>query len=127
MLSSIKSIINRKEGGIMKKIALLIITLLIITSWMVGCNKEVVVDYDNVIDFEAALNAGEDLTGKVVTFTVDKFAPNSAVGFNLQTGEHLNFVSTKHPGIKEGETVTVKVTDISSMLGSYIIEYEKVD
>ena len=83
-------------------------------------------DYPNVEDFEAALNAGEDLTGKTVTFTVTTFVPNSAFGYNLQTGEHLNFCSTTHPGVGEGDTVTVKVTEVQSVLGSYIIYYEFV-
>lgn len=111
----------------MRKISLQMITLLIIISSLTGCNSKVTVDYENVADFEAALNEGEDLVDKVVVFTVNKFKPKSAFGFNLQTGEHLNFVSTKNPSIKEGETVTVKVTNISSVFGSYIIEYEKVN
>lgn len=82
------------------------------------------VDYSNVEDFEAALNAGEDLTGKIVTITVDTFVPNSTLGYNIQTGEHLNFCSVTHPGVKEGDVLTVRVTEIESTLGSYIIYYE---
>jgi len=85
------------------------------------------VDYENVTDFEAALNAGEELTGKVVKFAVNEFVPNSTFGYNLQAGEHLNFCSAKNPGAKKGDTVIAKVTDIQSMLGSYIVEYELIE
>lgn len=81
-------------------------------------------DYADAESFEAALNAGEDLTGKTVTFTVDKFAPSSAFGYNLQAGEHLNFCSSENPKVKEGDTVTVKVEDVRSVIGSYIISYK---
>lgn len=102
-----------------------LLLLVLIASVFVACSGKVV-DYPNVEDFEAALNAGEDLTGKTVTFTVDTFVPNSAFGYNMQAGEHLNFCSTKNPNIKQGDTVTVKITEVSSVLGSYIIKYEIV-
>ena len=84
------------------------------------------VDYEREEDFEAALNAGEDLTGKTVTFTVREVHPGSVFGYNLYAGEHLNFVSSQNPGVKQGDTVTVKVTEINSVLGSWIISYKKV-
>lgn len=83
-------------------------------------------DYPDAASFEQALNAGEDLTGKTVTFTVKEFVPDSAFGYNLQAGEHLNFVSPTHPGAKAGDTVTVKVTEVQSALKSWIISYEKL-
>lgn len=83
-------------------------------------------DYEDVASFESALNAGEDVTGKTVRFSVDGFVPDSAFGYNMQTGEHLNFCSTKDPKVSVGDSVTVKVVDVSSMLGSWIISYEKV-
>ena len=110
----------------MKIRAIAILLLLVLgVSMLVACSGDAV-DYPNVEDFEAALNNGEDLTGKTVTFTVNKLVPNSAFGYNMQTGEHLNFCSTENPNVKEGDTVTVEVTEISSMLGSYIIKYELV-
>lgn len=84
-------------------------------------------NFANVNDFESALNADDDLTGKTVTFTVDTLVLDSAFGYNLQTGEYLNFCSTGNPGVKEGDSITVKVTEVASMLGSYIISYEKVN
>ena len=82
------------------------------------------VDYNDAESFESALNAGEDLTGKTVTFTVDEFSPNSAFGYNLMTGEHLNFCSSDNPNVKAGDTVTVKVESVKSVMGSYIITYK---
>lgn len=72
---------------------------------------------------EAALNAGTDVTGKVVQFTVSEIVPDSAFGYNLQTGEHLNFCSTSNPNVAVGDTVTVEIKEVISSLGSYIITY----
>lgn len=100
--------------------------IILVLSLLSGCSGDIKVDYANETDFEAALKAGEDLTEKVVTFTVDAMVPNSVCGYNLQAGEHLNFCSTNNPGVKEGDLITVKVTEVSSMLGSYLIQYEKI-
>ncbi len=100
--------------------------MLCITLAITGCGKKASVDYKDAKSFETALNNGEDLTGKTVTFTADELEPQSAFGYNIFAGEHLNFVSPENPNIKVGEEVTVKVTKIESMMGSWIISYEKV-
>lgn len=87
-------------------------------------NATVKADFGSAEDFEAALNAGQDLTGKTVTFKVKSVHPDSILGHNLWAGEHLNFISDEDPGIKSGDIVTVKVTKISNSLGSWIIHYE---
>lgn len=97
-----------------------ILTILILSSC--GASKEVKADY-NTKDAETALNNGEDLTGKTVEITVDKLAPNSAFGYNIQTGEHLNFVSNSNPKVKTGETLVVKIDEVNSVVGSFIINY----
>lgn len=111
----------------MKKLFAIVLTFMLTLS-LVACGKktETKVDYNNETAFEEALNNGEEMKGKTVTFTVSELAPDSAFGYNLQTGEHLNFCSTNNPGVEVGDTVTVKVTEVSSMLGSYIINYEMV-
>jgi len=81
-------------------------------------------DYATAEEFEAALNEGHDLTGKSVSFVVTDIRPNSAFGYNLITGKHLNFCSPKNPGYGIGDTVTVKVTSVTSVLGSYVIYYD---
>ena len=85
-------------------------------------------DYPDVTVFETALNSGEDLTGKTVCFCVSKLVPVSAFGYNLQAGNHLNFCSKEipDPEIAEGDTVTVKVTAVSIVMGSYIIRYKRL-
>jgi len=108
-----------------KTLSLVLIICVLFSFCLTGCAKTKV-DYASAADFEAALNAGDDLTGKVVSFTVDEVVPDSAIGYNLQAGEHLNFCSDENPGFKVGDTVTAKVTKVTSMLGSYIITYEKV-
>ena len=86
-----------------------------------------VIDYADVESFEAALNRGENLEGKVVQFKAMELHPQSAYGYNIWAGEHLNFVSEKNPDVKGGDTLTVKATSIESIIGSWIIHYEKVE
>lgn len=86
-----------------------------------------VIDYGDAESFEAALCDGENLEGKIVQFVAEELKPQSAFGYNIYAGEHLNFVSPENPDVKTGETVTVKATSVESTLGSWIISYEKVD
>ena len=86
-----------------------------------------VIDYGDAESFETALNEGKNLEGKIVRFVAGEFHPNSAWGYNVWAGEHLNFVSSEHPDIQEGDTVVVKVTTVKNALGSWIINYEKVE
>lgn len=81
-------------------------------------------DYANAEAFEAALNAGENLTGKTVRFVVTKFIPNSFFGYNLVGGQHLNFCSPHNPDAEVGQELTVVVQDVVSTMGSWIISYE---
>ena len=90
-----------------------------------GCGK-VSIDYGDAESFEAALNAGENLEGKVVRFTALELHPDSAAGYNVWAGEHLNFISSRNPDIKVGDIVVVRADEITSLLGSWFIKYEKV-
>ncbi len=113
----------------MKKYLFVFVAVLLMISMLSACGgskaeKETVVDFADAASFEAALNNGDDLTGKTVSFVVREIVPDSAFGYNLITGEHLNFCASKNPGVKVGDTVTVKVTEIQSVLGSYVISYE---
>ena len=123
-----------ERGKTMKKFLAVLVSLVLVLS-LVACggnagndsNAELKPDYEDVVSFEGALNAGEDLTGKTVAFTVNELIPDSAFGYNIQAGEHLNFCSPNNPGVKTGDAITVKVTEVTSMLGSYIISYEMVN
>lgn len=89
--------------------------------------EEVIIDYGDAESFEAALNEGKNLEGKVVRFVAGELHPQSKLGYNVWVGEHLNFVSSRNPDIQEGDTVTVRITSIENLLGSWIIDYEKVE
>lgn len=103
---------------------LMLILMLVCT---VACAKKPTIDYADAESFEAALNSGENLEGKVVQFVADEVHPRSARGYNIWAGEHLNFVSRKNPDVRQGDTVTVKATTIESNGGSWFIEYERID
>lgn len=90
----------------------------------VGNNRKNV-DYDTAEAFEAALNKGENCTGKTVTFIVTEFHPDSAFGYDMWAGEHLNFVSEAKVEAKAGDEVTVKVERVESFLGSWIVYYSR--
>lgn len=83
-------------------------------------------DYATAEDAEAALNAGKVLEGKTVRFRVNDLKPKSAFGYNLETGEHLNFVSPHNPKVKVGDVVIVKVKEVTSTLGSFVIKYSSL-
>jgi hypothetical protein len=109
-----------------KMLSLSLILCVLLCFLLTACSGEAKVDFASAEDFETALNAGDDLTGKTVAFTVNELVPDSAFGYNLQAGEHLNFCSSENPGVKKGDSIIVKVTKVASMLGSYVISYEKV-
>lgn len=83
-------------------------------------------DYENAEDFEEALNNGEKLEGCTVRIKVKEFHPESKLGYNIWAGEHLNFISSDNPDVKEGDSITIKVTKVENMLGSWIIKYKKI-
>lgn len=113
----------------MKKFLAMI--LVVFAMAVAGCGAagaaKVVVDYGDAESFEADLVKGENLEGKTVMFVAGEVQPQSAYGYDVWAGEHLNFVSSRNPDIKEGDTVCVKVTTIESQLKSWIINYEKID
>ena len=108
----------------MKKI-LFTLLLIVATILLTACgSSSVVADYGDAESFEAALNNGESLEGKVVSFTINNLETQSAYGYNIWAGDHLNFVSEKNPNVKVGDTIGVKINEVNSLLGSWIIKYE---
>lgn len=105
----------------MKKISIGFIAVIAIFFTLAGCGNQKP-DY-TASTAESALNANKDIEGKTVQFKVNKVEPNSSFGYNLETGKHLNFVSSENPKVKKGETVTVKVKKVTSVLGSWVITY----
>lgn len=80
-------------------------------------------DYKDAESAESALNNGDDLEGKTVRFKITRLEPASTFGFNLETGEHLNFVNPHNPKVKVGQTVQVKVTEVRTVAGSFVLDY----
>ncbi|WP_404458316.1 hypothetical protein [Oceanobacillus kapialis] len=75
-------------------------------------------------EFEKALNDGEEVTGKTVAVKISDIAPDSAFGFNLQAGEHLNFVSSENPELQAGDEFVAEVEEVENVMGSFIINYK---
>jgi hypothetical protein len=85
------------------------------------------IDYESAEAFETALNNGEDVLGKVVSFKVNEVHPDSSLGYDLWAGEHLNFVGEDAKEAKEGDTLTVAIYSTEEKLGSWVIEYDVLD
>ncbi len=109
----------------MKKLVLVLSLVLFVGVLSAGCSAGVtsMVDYESAEAFEAAINNGEGVEGKYVKVEVVAFEPASAFGFNIQAGEHLNFVDAENPTAEVGDQVVFKVEKVASMFGSYIITY----
>lgn len=88
------------------------------------------IDYTDDAEFEAALNRGEYLVGKVVRFKVNEIHPDSYYGFNLWAGKHLNFIFPGRVEVDPGDEVTVKVSTVfrhdNDTYDSWIINSTKV-
>ena len=64
---------------------------------------------------------------KSVCLVVVSINPESAFGYNLMAGEHLNFCSSTNPNVSIGDEFTVKVKEINHFMGSYIIYYDIIE
>ena len=82
-------------------------------------------DYKDAQSFEEALNNGEKVNGKIVQFYVNDYKPDSALGINCWSGEHLNFISKNKLNVKQGDLVIGKVSvEPSKVFNSWEIHYE---
>lgn len=85
------------------------------------------VDFKDSNTFESVLNSGERVNGKIVCFEVLEYKPNSALGINCWSGEHLNFISETEPGVQKGDIVIGRITaEPSKSFGSWKIPYEVI-
>ncbi len=83
------------------------------------------IDYYDAASFEKALNNGTKVNGKIVQFDVLEYKPNSALGVNCWSGEHLNFISKEEINVDKGSVVIGRVTtEPTKTLGSWKIPYE---
>lgn len=118
------SAISKGGKGMNKFIRVLVSVFAVII--LASCGSPSVEDVISTTQFEEALNNGDNMEGSVVEVKVDDFVPDSAFGYNIQTGQHLNFVSDSHPDVKVGDVVIVEVESVENVLGSYVISYKKI-
>lgn len=86
------------------------------------------IDFEDSASFEKSLNDGEDVAGKIVRFDVVEYHPESSMGIDCWSGEHLNFISEKEIDVKAGDIVTAYITEKpSKKLGSWKIPYAVLD
>lgn len=83
------------------------------------------IDYYDAASFEKALNNGTKVNGKIVQFDVLEYKPDSALGINCWSGEHLNFISEEELNVSKGSIVIGRITkEPTKTLGSWKIPYE---
>lgn len=83
------------------------------------------IDYADAQSFEQALNDGVKVNGKIVQFDVIEYRPDSTLGINCWSGEHLNFISEEELDVGKGNTIVGRITEEpSKTLGSWKIPYE---
>lgn len=68
------------------------------------------IDYADAASFEAALNSGAKVNGKVVKFDVVAYKPDSALGINCWSGELLNFISKNKLDVEAGDIIVGYIT-----------------
>lgn len=88
-------------------------------------SSDYVLDYSDAASFEEALNDGVDVTGKLVQFDVNEYHPDSALGINCWSGEHLNFISEEELDVDSGSIVVGYITEEpTKLLGSWTIHHD---
>lgn len=110
----------------MKKLSTFLVALFVVIA-LVGCGskKEVNADYTEA-NAETALNNGDDLEGKTVKIKVLEYVPDGPLGYTIQAGEHLNFISSENPKVKKGDELVVKIKKVENLMGSFVISYDKI-
>lgn len=74
-------------------------------------------------DAETQLNNGQSIDGKIVDIDILEVENDTALGQNIQAGEHLNFYpATQQYNLKTGGHVKFKVTAAKSTMGSWLIK-----
>lgn len=82
-------------------------------------------DYADAASFEKALNDGVKVNGKIVQFDVVEYKPDSALGINCWSGEHLNFISEEELDVGKGNIIVGRIIEEpTKTLGSWVIHYE---
>lgn len=82
-------------------------------------------DYADAASLEKALNDGVKVNGKIIQFDVVEYKPDSALGINCWSGEHLNFISEEELDVGKGNIIVGRIIEEpTKTLGSWVIHYE---
>lgn len=82
-------------------------------------------DYVDAASFEKALKDGVKVNGKIVQFDVVEYKPDSALGINCWSGEHLNFISEEELDVGKGNIIVGRIIEEpTKIFGSWVIHYE---
>lgn len=82
-------------------------------------------DYADAASFEKALNDGVKVNGKIIQFDVVEYKPDSTLGINCWSGEHLNFISEEELDVGKGNIIVGRIIEEpTKTLGSWVIHYE---
>lgn len=91
-------------------------------------NNNYTIDFKDATSFESALNDGKDVNGKIVRFDVVEYKPDSKMGINCWSGEHLNFISDTRLNVKKGDIVVGIITQEPwKLFDSWIIPYKVIE
>lgn len=82
------------------------------------------VNYYSSEELEEDLNNGGDAIGKTALIMVNGINPSTVFGYMIYSGEHLNFASERNPKVEVNDVICIKIDDVISFLGSWIIRYQ---
>lgn len=109
---------DRKKGIIISAlIGFSILLLVLVYFWPTY-------DYDSK-QFYNALEANEDVSGKIVRFEVMDMEENPMLGNTMIDSNGVYYVNGTNNEIKVGDTVEIRVKEFGNAFGSWIITYTK--
>lgn len=113
----------------MKKLVYLVLVLGLIV--IAGCQQQATVKptYQTANQVQTALNQNKQLKGKTVQVKVKSVSTNGNYGYVIKANDddqQLRFVSKNRPKVKTGQTITLKITSVEGILGTYIIHYRNL-
>ncbi|MFV0557342.1 MAG: hypothetical protein ACK5MW_01700 [Enterococcus sp.] len=137
IISILWFVINRARGRKVKRPLLTLVSSIAVMALMITFSNWIDSDY-NVTnrtagnDFYALLDQGEVMEGKTLTFTVDEKGASDVIGmsaFKVPSSEKyvtdiLLADDKKTQAIHTGDTVSVKITQVSNLMGIYLINAE---
>lgn len=108
----------------MKKFVVIILLAILV---LTGCTS-VKVDYEDWRAVETAIKECNDFIGKTARIQVSEI--NLAlIGYTINPDLENSsscYVFEEHPGVKKGDTITVRILDVINLFGYYFIEAELV-